>query len=210
MNIGTLGSSSFPKIYPAQQIRSEKGETYPHYHSANNTENEQVGLKNVESKNKIQTESTSQNNASVFQREELSPQEIQELFKLKKRDREVKQHEMAHIAAGGIYVRGGATFEYKMGPDGKRYAVAGEVSIDISEEANPRKTLQKMHVVQRAALAPSHPSAQDRRVAALAAAKAIEAMIKIIKEMNQLNNPDKMEVASEGKNDSGTRVDLYA
>ncbi|OCC16339.1 SrpA-related protein [Dissulfuribacter thermophilus] len=210
MKIGALNSSSFPNLYFSQQIMREKDKTDPSSLSAANKESGQVGLKNVESKNKIQTESASQKKASVFQREKLSPQEIQELFKLKQRDREVKQHEMAHIAAGGIYVRGGATFEYKMGPDGKRYAVAGEVSIDVSEEANPRKTLQKMYAVQHAALAPAHPSAQDRRVAVLAAAKAIEAMVKIMKEMNQLNNPDKMQTSSDEKTESGTRIDLYA
>ncbi len=116
---------------------------------------------------------------------DLTSQELQELFRLKKRDQEVKQHEMAHIAAGGPYVRGGAHFEYKTGPDGRRYAVAGEVSIDTSEEKDPRATLEKMRTVQRAALAPAHPSQQDRRVAAQAAAKAIQAMVEIMKEAEE-------------------------
>ncbi len=89
---------------------------------------------------------------------------------------------MAHIAAGGPYVRGGAHFEYETGPDGRRYAVGGEVSIDTSQEMDPRATLQKMRTVQRAALAPAHPSQQDRRVAAQAAAKAMKAMVEIMKE----------------------------
>ena len=118
----------------------------------------------------------------VRSQNELSRQELQELLQLKKRDQEVRQHEMAHIAAGGPYVRGGARFEYVIGPDGRRYAVGGEVSIDTSPEKDPRATLQKMRVVQQAALAPANPSAQDRRVAAQAAARAMQAMMEILKE----------------------------
>jgi hypothetical protein len=79
---------------------------------------------------------------------------------------------MAHIAAGGQYVRGGANFEYQTGPDGKRYAVGGEVSIDTSGvSGDPDATMRKMQVVRKAALAPAKTSAQDRSVAASASHK---------------------------------------
>ena len=96
--------------------------------------------------------------------------EYKELQNMKARDREVRQHEQAHVAAGGAYVTGGPTYSYTRGPDGRQYAVGGEVQIDSSPIAgDPAATIRKMQVVQRAALAPAEPSGQDRSVAAGAA-----------------------------------------
>lgn len=100
---------------------------------------------------------------------ELSRQELAELQKLQQRDREVRAHEQAHKAAGGRYVRGGARYQYRTGPDGRHYAVGGEVSIDTSEASSPEATIRKAQAIKRAALAPAQPSPQDRQVAAQAA-----------------------------------------
>src|SRR5690606_31300687 len=98
---------------------------------------------------------------------------------LKQRDQEVRAHEQAHAAIGGQYA-GAATFSYQLGPDGVRYAVGGEVSIDVSKVANdPQSTLDKMQQVQRAALAPAEPSSQDRQVAAQASQIAAQALSEI-------------------------------
>ncbi len=96
----------------------------------------------------------------------LTKEEQQQVEELQKRDQEVRSHEQAHISAGGSLVSGGASFETTRGPDGKSYAVGGEVQIDTSEGANPETTLEKARQVQAAALAPAEPSAQDRQVAA--------------------------------------------
>jgi hypothetical protein len=102
--------------------------------------------------------------------DQLSDQQKAEVARLKARDTQVKQHEQAHVAAGGGVVRGGPTYEYQTGPDGKQYAVGGEVSIDTSPvKGNPQATIAKMETVKRAALAPADPSAQDRSVASQAA-----------------------------------------
>jgi hypothetical protein len=107
---------------------------------------------------------------------ELSAEEKKEVAKLQSQDQEVRSHEAAHVAAGGQYVRGGASFSYQNGPDGKKYAVGGEVSIDTSAvKGDPKATIQKMQTVQRAALAPANPSGQDRAVAGAAAAAAATA-----------------------------------
>lgn len=106
----------------------------------------------------------------------LTFQEQQEVRKLKGRDQEVRAHEQAHMAAGGQYIRGGATYSYQTGPDGNRYAVGGEVSIDTSPvSGDPAATIRKMETVKRAALAPANPSGQDRRVAASAESAASKA-----------------------------------
>ncbi|MBI5550821.1 MAG: hypothetical protein HY911_04880 [Desulfobacterales bacterium] len=101
--------------------------------------------------------------------ENLSSDEKQQVNELKRRDAEVKAHEQAHMAAGGGVVQGGASYEYQRGPDGRTYAVGGEVQIDMSAENTPEATIAKMQQVQRAALAPAQPSGTDRAVAARAA-----------------------------------------
>lgn len=107
----------------------------------------------------------------------LTEAERKEVQKLKQRDREVRAHEAAHKAAGGS-LAGAPTFQTVQGPDGRRYAVSGEVKIDTSPVPNnPEATIRKMEIVRRAALAPSQPSAQDRQVAADAAAKIQQARI---------------------------------
>lgn len=101
---------------------------------------------------------------------ELSSEEKQVLDDLKARDREVRAHEQAHLAAAGPYAKGPPSFEFQTGPDGQPYAVGGEVQIDTSKVAgNPRATLVKAQTIKRAANAPRNPSAQDRQVAAQAA-----------------------------------------
>ncbi|WP_243899102.1 putative metalloprotease CJM1_0395 family protein [Metapseudomonas otitidis] len=92
-------------------------------------------------------------------------------------DRKVRAHEQAHASVGGSYA-GAPSYDFERGPDGLDYAVSGEVSIDASPVANdPEATLVKMDIVQRAALAPADPSAQDRQVAARAAGHAAQARI---------------------------------
>lgn len=122
---------------------------------------------------------------------QLSEEEQLEVKELKRRDAEVKAHEMAHVAAGGQYVRGGASFEYQTGPDGKRYAVGGEVSIDTSPiSGNPKATIRKMQAVKRAALAPAQPSGQDRAVAAAASQAEAQARQQLQSEQNSQEPPE--------------------
>lgn len=100
--------------------------------------------------------------------DDLSEGERKVVAKLKARDQEVRAHEQAHKAVGGQYA-GAISYTYQKGPDGRQYAVGGEVPIDASEIAgDPEATIEKMRIVKAAALAPAEPSAQDRKVAAMA------------------------------------------
>ncbi len=88
---------------------------------------------------------------------------------LQARDTVVRTHEAAHIAAGGGTITSGASYTYQKGPDGRDYAVGGEVGIDASPvPGDPKATIAKMATVRAAALAPAQPSAQDMAVAASA------------------------------------------
>ncbi|MDR0704080.1 MAG: hypothetical protein LBF88_03750 [Planctomycetaceae bacterium] len=114
---------------------------------------------------------------------ELTPEEQQQVQELKARDQEVRVHEAAHVAAGGPYVTGGPTYTYQTGPDGKSYAVGGEVGIDTSEvSGDPEATIRKMQTVVAAALAPAEPSGQDQKVAAAARQKEAQARAELAKQ----------------------------
>jgi hypothetical protein len=115
-----------------------------------------------------------------------SPEEQSQIQELRNMDREVRTHEQAHQAAAGGLSKGGASFEFVLGPDGQRYAVSGEVQIDTSGvPGDPEATLEKAQQIQRAALAPAQPSAQDRSVAIAAAAMAAEARVEIINQQSE-------------------------
>ncbi|MFT3931872.1 MAG: putative metalloprotease CJM1_0395 family protein [Spongiibacteraceae bacterium] len=95
---------------------------------------------------------------------ELTDAEEQEIRELAVIDREVRAHEAAHQAVGGS-LAGAASFRFAIGPDGKRYAVGGEVPITIATSDDPQLTIRNARQVRAAALAPAQPSAQDRSVA---------------------------------------------
>lgn len=105
--------------------------------------------------------------------------ESDELRKLRETDRKVRSHEQAHLAAAGDAARGGMKLDTKVGPDGKPYAVSGEVSIQVSGGRTPEEALRKSQAALRAALAPADPSPQDMKVAQEARQAAIEARRKM-------------------------------
>lgn len=97
---------------------------------------------------------------------------------LRARDREVRSHEAAHMAAAGGLVRSGPSYTFQQGPDGRAYAVGGEVQLDVSPVAgDPQATIAKAARIRAAALAPSNPSAQDVSVASNAGQLAAKARV---------------------------------
>ena len=115
---------------------------------------------------------------------ELTESKQAQVQQLQRIDAEVKRHERAHRAAGGPYA-GPPSYQYVKGPDGKLYAVSGEVSIDAGPEASPEATIQKLETVIRAANAPANPSAQDKAVAAQARQAIVEAEAKLRAEQRE-------------------------
>ena len=118
------------------------------------------------------------------QQQQQEQAEQREVEQLKARDREVRAHEQAHARVGGEYA-GAPQYEFELGPDGQRYAVGGEVSIDISEENEPEQTVRKMEQVKAAALAPAEPSPADLRVASEATQIAARARTELANEQQQ-------------------------
>jgi len=114
-------------------------------------------------------EATSEARAQVASAKtaELTPAEQRQVRELQQIDRAVREHEQAHLSAGRGVVTSGANFAYTYGPDGKQYAIAGEVGIDTSPERKPEENIDKGIRIQDAALAPRDPSPQDYQVAAV-------------------------------------------
>jgi hypothetical protein len=146
----------------------------------------------TESRTTVSTEGEARQRPQQQTAEERQQQQV--IQQLSARDREVRQHEMAHQAAGAG-LTGAVSYSYQRGPDGRMYAVGGEVSIDTSPvSGDPRATLEKAEAIIRAAMAPAEPSPQDYRVAASARAMAAETRAELAR----------MEEA-EAEDESGTR-----
>lgn len=129
---------------------------------------------------------------------ELTDEEQKKVDEMQDRHEEVQTHENLHKSVGGSYAQA-PSYTYETGPDGKRYITDGEVSIDVSKEDDPQKTIEKMQVVRRAALAPAEPSSADRQVAAEASQLEAEARAELAEE-----NQDKLNSTSSTKESNHT------
>ena len=146
---------------------------------------------------------------------QLSEAELRAVADLQQRDRVVRAHEAAHVAAAGGLVTRGASFSYQTGPDGQRYAVGGEVGIDVSPGRTPEETLAKAERIRAAALAPADPSPQDRQVAARADRMASEARLEIATRTESRSTGGRVAEAYGRGGDgaaatAGGRIDVFA
>jgi len=147
----------------------------------------------------VQDGGAAKGDAANAQQAQLDRQKISELSS---RDSDVRAHEAAHASVGGAYA-GSPSYTLQRGPDGKAYAVGGEVGIDVSAVANdPAATISKMEVVMRAALAPADPSAQDLRVAAQAQGLASAARAELAQQRRNENVERAEEKNAEDDKDS--------
>ncbi|WP_406609659.1 putative metalloprotease CJM1_0395 family protein [Agarivorans sp. JK6] len=173
-------TAQYPQVQEQQQAKINEREAQ----QGREQQGEQQG-KQDEQKGSQDQSGSDQPSARQKGQNELSESEQKKVDELSARDQEVRTHEAQHQAVGGQYASA-ASFEFERGPDGKQYAVGGEVSIDVSEiPDDPQATIAKMEQVQRAALAPAEPSSQDRQVAAQAQQKAAEAQ----RELNHAQPP---------------------
>jgi len=125
--------------------------------------------------------STNNRNSNASNEEQLTPTEQALVSKLQQRDTEVRAHESAHMSTG--VASGGASFTYQKGPDGRQYAVGGEVPIDVGGSAStPEEKIAHAQKVRAAALAPSSPSPADMQIAATASMLEIKARVELTQE----------------------------
>ncbi len=167
--------------FAAIQEKAEKESTT--ISDTNSQENNGKDAENQQDKKDVQTK---HNEADEHDNPLEEFEHQQEIRQLQNRDKEVRSHERAHDTAGGAYT-GAPSYNFEIGPDGKKYAVSGSVSVDLSPiEGNPTATIAKMQKVRSAALAPANPSIQDTKVAASAQAIISQAQAQLIDEkLNQ-------------------------
>lgn len=133
---------------------------------------------------KVSQEEEKKRSEKLKSTNELSLDEKILVQELQSRDVEVRAHEAAHQGAGGG-MTGGASFSYQKGPDGRMYAIGGEVSISIPSGSTPQETIRNAQQAIAAAMAPSDPSGQDFAVASSAMVMLIKAQQQQAKEMQQ-------------------------
>ncbi|WP_457575548.1 putative metalloprotease CJM1_0395 family protein [Desulfomarina sp.] len=158
-------------VSPANYLNRSHLQGYPENNGNNSSPVSQYVVKDKVSLSGESSGNIKEKNENLNGPVQLGEDDLRILESLKKRDREVRTHEQAHLAAAGRYAGGGAHFTTQKGPDGRAYAVSGEVPIDVSTENSPEATISKMETIKRAALAPQNPSSADRRIAAQAAVK---------------------------------------
>lgn len=121
---------------------------------------------------------------------ELTSDEERVVKNLQARDTEVRAHESAHQAASGG-MAGAASYTYQQGPDGKMYAIGGEVPISMKASSSPEETLRNARQVAAAAMAPSNPSPQDYSVASSARVMEMKALQQIAqKQQEEISGKD--------------------
>lgn len=136
---------------------------------------------------------------------ELTEEERKQIESMKQREAEVRLHENTHKSVGG-HLASAPSYEYETGPDGKRYITGGHVNIDVSEEKDPKATIEKMQKVRAAALAPAQPSSADRSVAASAQQKENAARAQM-REQAQEEAKKAMEGSSDSDSSSSSGTD---
>ena len=176
--IGNVHSSDTPKYVPQARGNGEQStqERNVTGQPPGTTERSQSSEKRDESASRTDTTNRASANPP------LNGSEQAMLRELKQRDQQVRQHELAHIAASGGLAQGGPSYTYQRGPDGQNYAIGGQVSLDVSPDATPKDTLQKARTIRRAAMAPAEPSGQDRAIAAKASQMEGQARIELLQQ----------------------------
>ncbi len=223
-SISTISPQQFPPLYP--QLRRYTGERLEGFSplpgsGASSTDPQrpdrvslspQADMQSQTPENPSNAPSSVKNTSadpespqSFSSPEQMSTEELKQIQELQRRDVEVRAHEQAHLAAAGQYAAGGPSFTFQVGPNGKRYAVGGEVPISVSKESTPEETLQKMQVVAKAALAPLSPSAADRTIAAQAAVISAQARREI--QAEALPSPPPESQSSDSASASGQNTD---
>lgn len=92
---------------------------------------------------------------------DLTPAEKQDVARLQQRDAQVRQEENAHAGNAGT-LAGPISYIYRIGPDGRQYAVGGSVPISAAAVTGDPAELRRLGArLEAAALAAVNPSAQD-------------------------------------------------
>jgi len=181
MNIMQINSNSLYNIGNSYNIKLNERETLV-------VEDDPLDKERVEAKKLSKKREKETQKAEEIQKKsqpnELSKDEERLVKDLASRDSEVKAHEAAHQSAGGG-MTGAASYSYQQGPDGKMYAIGGEVSISSPKGSTPEETIKNARQVVASAMAAGSPSPQDFAVASSARMMEIQAQQQKTKELQE-------------------------
>ncbi len=134
-------------------------------------------------KKSSEDESKKSEDSSKSSPEKLSQDEERLVKDLQARDMEVRAHEAAHKSGGAS--TGAASYTYQQGPDGRMYAIGGEVSVSMKSGSTPDETIANAQAVIASAMAPANPSPQDFSVASSARMMMVKAQQQKAKELQE-------------------------
>jgi len=80
---------------------------------------------------------------------------------------------------------GAASYTYQQGPDGKMYAIGGEVPISMKAGSTPEETIANARQIATAAMAAGNPSPQDFAVASSARVMEMKAQQQVARELQE-------------------------
>ncbi len=178
MNIGLstlndIGSNYYMRLNNKEVLVVEEDEL----RSPKLTESQKLEKKIEKEQEKKELEKTSS-------LDELSEDEERLVGELQSRDTEVRAHEAAHQAAGGG-MTGAASYTYQQGPDGKMYAIGGEVSISMKTGSTPEETIANARQIVASAMAAGNPSPQDHAVASSARVMEMKAQQQLTRQQQE-------------------------
>ena len=171
--LNDIGSSYYIQINDREVLVVEEDELRSHKLSDSEKKDKEI-------KEAKETEEASK----IASSDKLSEDEERLVRDLSSRDSEVKAHEAAHQAAGGG-MTGAASYTYQQGPDGKMYAIGGEVSISMKSGSTPEETIANARQIAAAAMAAGDPSPQDYAVASSARVMEMKAQQLLAKEQQE-------------------------
>jgi len=172
MNIMQIGSNSLYNISTSYTIKLNEKELL--IVEDDPASKEQAEVKKLTHKKELELKKAEESKKNLTGIDDLSDDEKRLVKGLQARDSEVKTHESAHQSAGGGMV-GAASYTYQQGPDGKMYAIGGEVSISTPISKNPEDAIRNAHTIIASAMAAGDPSPQDFAVASSARMMEIKA-----------------------------------
>ena len=113
---------------------------------------------------------------NTSQLSEMTDDKLETVQKRRDVDKAITRHEEDHHRVAGNLARSSCVYETETGEDGQQYRRAGHVMIDMTEDKDPKKTIEKMKQVRDAAMAPEGNvlaplSEQDKKVAGKAVEK---------------------------------------
>ena len=181
MNIMQINSNSLYNIGNSYNIKLNERETL--VVKDDPLDKERVEAKKLSKKREKETQKEEEVQKKS-QANELSKDEERLVKDLASRDSEVKAHEAAHQSAGGG-MTGAASYSYQQGPDGKMYAIGGEVSISSPKGSTPEETIKNARQVVASAMAAGSPSPQHFAVASSARVMEIQAQQQKTKELQE-------------------------